>query len=175
MLKVVARVVDQPKPSFKERYIIRIKIYSNEYSEVTVYDKHLGRDIVTSVNKKTLVMNRNEMQVKYGQLNVKFIENKVEEELLIKDKPLKLTAKEQINVTDFSIFVKEINRLLKQYNYTVVPEFKRVNGNLNVNLFESSDDKEKPFNRIEKNGLWYIHYFDNEMVKKAKDLEVIFK
>lgn len=158
----------------KHRYICYINIYINDYVEVTVIDK-ITDNIYKEVNKKSLIENRTEIGKKYGKLNLTFKEQKIEQEYESVRQIKKVLISDTVkSKSDFNLFVSEILRYLKQYNYEFIkPEFKKVDGNLNVNLIIIENDE--CYSRITLIDDWYQYWVNNKLHSKFRKLENIFK
>lgn len=177
MLISIKQIKQKIKPKSlisKHRYICYINIYINEYVEVTVIDK-ITDNIYKEVNKKTLVENRNQIGTKYGKLNVTFKEQKVQEEYQSTRQVKKVLINDIVkSKSEFNLFVSEVLRYLKQYKYDwIKPEFKRIDGNLNVNLIDI--EREECYSRIELVDGWYQYWVNDKLVSKLRKLENIFK
>lgn len=161
------------KSTAQYRYLAKVSIYNNEYTIVEVFDKLENREVLRLVNRKQLVSNRQDVTNKFGVFNVTFKETILDESLSIEKVRIeKEIINTPVNISQFSLFVKQVTSLLKEYNYQFKPDFKKVDGNLNVNLL---DGECLIINRIEKRGDYYYHFFNEILQKKVKDLEVIFK
>lgn len=177
MLISIKEVRQEVKPKSlisKHRFICHINIYVNEYVEVTVIDK-ITDNIYKEVNKKTLIENRSQIGIKYGKLNVTFREQKLEKEYESVRQVKKVLINDNVkSKTEFNLFVSEVLRYLKQYNYTwIKPEFKRIDGNLNVNLIDI--EREECYSRIELVDGWYQYWVNDKLHSKLRKLENIFK
>lgn len=177
MLISIKEVRQEVKPKSlisKYRYICNIKKYLNEYIEVTVIDK-ITDNIYKEVNKKNIIQNRNAIVKKYIKNNILFKEEKVEEEYQSTRQVKKVLINDNVkSKTEFNLFVSEVLRYLKQYNYTwIKPEFKRIDGNLNVNLIDI--EREECYSRIELVDGWYQYWVNDKLVSKLRKLENIFK
>ena len=74
--------------------------------------------------------------------------------------------------TEFNLFVSEVLRYLKQYNYSwIKPKFKRIDGNLNVNLIDI--EREECYSRIELVDGWYQYWVNDKLHSKLRKLENI--
>jgi len=180
MLVSIKEIRQEIKPKSlisKHRYICHINIYTNDYVELTVFDKLRDNDVYKEVNKKTLVENRNEAGRKYGKLNITFKEQKIEQEYQSERQVKKVLLNDSVkSKTEFNLFVSEVLRYLKQYNYTwIKPEFKRIDGNLNVNLIHVDVEQEICYSRITLVDGWYQYWINDKLHSKLRKLENIFK
>lgn len=160
-------------PVHYKRYKAEILIYINGYTKIEVLDKQKNKIVYSCITKRNLIDSKKHVLKKYNNYQTEVIESKSDEEYVFKIFENKVDVEKTKGQSGFALFVKEINRLLEEFRYPFKAEINRIDGNLNCNLKDTTNDT--IYSRIEKRGEYYIYFYKEEYVTKKKSLYELMK